>query len=363
MERIPFNESEMTPVEVIKGRAFDRTLWSTPITHRENLLAAFRHEDPLFLSHMGDVVELSPRCNPEIIAGHQVRDNQPAFPYDNENGHADAFGVRWVMDRNNYGPIEMPGEELMEDLSELNEKITWPNPEEWAWEETAAADAPYLAEVRAKGKAVRTSVLTGFFERLISWMGFENAAMAMIDEDQEEYIHQAFSGLCDFYEKIFSLMKKYYDIDIIKFHDDWGSQNAPFFSPAVHKEMIVPYVKRLVDYAHSLGCVFEMHSCGKIQALLPNMVEMGVDSWQGQEVNDKLAAIKEYGDKILIEIEVPEVGVDATDEEIWAAAEKFCDEYIIPGHATALSTYANFPKNRSEFFDALYVCSRKKLNP
>ena len=33
-------------------------------------------------------------------------------------------------------------------------------------------------------------------------------------------------------------------IDGVMFHDDWGSQRAPSFSPATCREMIVPYLKR-----------------------------------------------------------------------------------------------------------------------
>ena len=184
MERIPFDESEMTPIEVIKGRTMDRTLWSPPITHRENVLMAFHHQDPFFLSHMGDIFEVDTRANPEMVAGHTVRDGQEPYEYDFETGEFDAFGVRWVMDKNNVGPIEALDEFLLEDMTELDEKIVWPNPEEWPWAENAERDQEWLAANRALGKALRVSIFSGLFERLISWLGFENAAIALIDPEQ-----------------------------------------------------------------------------------------------------------------------------------------------------------------------------------
>jgi hypothetical protein len=64
--------------------------------------------------------------------------------------------------------------------------------------------------------------------------------------------------------------------------------------------MIAPYMKQLVDYCHSIGLVFDLHSCGKIEPLIPVMIECGVDKWAGQPLNDKQMLIEKYGDKILI---------------------------------------------------------------
>ena len=41
-----------------------------------------------------------------------------------------------------------------------------------------------------------------------------------------------------------------------------------------------------VDRCHELGVLFDMHSCGKIEAVVPEFVELGIDAWQGMEIND-----------------------------------------------------------------------------
>ena len=70
------------------------------------------------------------------------------------------------------------------------------------------------------------------------------------------------------------------------FHDDWGTQNNMFFSPDVWRSLIKPQIKKAVDRCHELGVLFDMHSCGKIEAVVPEFVELGIDAWQGMEIND-----------------------------------------------------------------------------
>lgn len=48
-------------------------------------------------------------------------------------------------------------------------------------------------------------------------------------------------------------------------------------------KLLVPPLKRLVDYAHSKNIVFTFHSCGNGEALIPAMKAAGIDGWQAQD--------------------------------------------------------------------------------
>ena len=78
-----------------------------------------------------------------------------------------------------------------------------------------------------------------------------------------------------------------------------------------------------------------------------------MDMWMGQDVNDKKSVVDAYGDRLMVEVEVPELGEDATDEEV--------DAYVIPGKPVALSIYSAARANRPLLTQALYELSRKKL--
>jgi hypothetical protein len=110
------------------------------------------------------------------------------------------------------------------------------------------------------------------------------------------------------------------------FHDDWGSQRAPFFSPNTVREMILPYLKRLADFCHSKGMYFHQHSCGKNELLVPCMIEAGVDMWLPQNINDVDMLREKYGDKLMLGVS-PVVDPNASDEEIDAQAKAFVDKY------------------------------------
>ena len=71
-------------------------------------------------------------------------------------------------------------------------------------------------------------------------MEFESAAMALIDEDQQEYVHGLFSRLATFMTSSSATTPSTSTPTASHFHDDWGSQRAPFFSLDTCREMLVP---------------------------------------------------------------------------------------------------------------------------
>ena len=94
--------------------------------------------------------------------------------------------------------------------------------------------------------------------------------------------------------------------------------------------MIVPYLKRLTAHCHSKGIFFDLHSCGKNDLLVPAYIEAGVDSWSGQNLNDKETLYEQYGDSIIlgIESELPWIpGATPEPEAALSAARRFVNKY------------------------------------
>ena len=98
-----------------------------------------------------------------------------------------------------------------------------------------------------------TMVFTGFFERLISLLDFENAAVALIDEDEEDAIRDFFQMLVSYYTVLFQKLHTCCGIDIVTFHDDWGHQRGTFFSERVCRNLLLPYLKATVDACQQAG--------------------------------------------------------------------------------------------------------------
>lgn len=56
-----------------------------------------------------------------------------------------------------------------------------------------------------------------------------------------------------------------------------GDAASSLVSPALYREYVLPYQKRLVDGIHALGCPVRLHICGHIDHLLPGIAELGVE--------------------------------------------------------------------------------------
>ena len=67
------------------------------------------------------------------------------------------------------------------------------------------------------------------------------------------------------------------EIDGILLGSDWGSQRGELIRPEVWDELIRPGEQREYDLVHAWGKHVWVHSCGKIDQLIPALVEMGVD--------------------------------------------------------------------------------------
>ena len=82
-----------------------------------------------------------------------------------------------------------------------------------------------------------------------------------------------------------------------------GYKGTSFFSPDMYRSILQPYHKRAVQWAHDRGICAQLHSCGNIMSLLPDVVATGVDALNPLEVKagmDTLKIKREYGDKLVL---------------------------------------------------------------
>ncbi len=355
MNRIPFSERELEPKGYINRPFSDPVpLYSTPVSLRDNYMAALKGEDPLWMPLSCDckmfVPGVLPDNPPHGVLLEARRPNLEGF-----TGGKGMFEIDWFFDPKAGGSMVKPGDPLIREAAELDTKLVWPDPSQWDWEGSAELNRDYLSTDFLKA----TLIFCGFFERLIALMDFENAAVAMIDEEDQPYVHRFFDRLCGLYEDMFVRIKQHFDIDLIIFQDDWGSQRAPMLSEDTVREMILPYLKRLVDCAHANGMLFEMHSCGHIGSLTPIMIEAGADAWAPQSnANDTWEIYEKYGDRISIGM-APPLPPDAPESDFVEWARQFVEDCVgRPGMRTPYLSEKGTPVCLRE---TVYRLSRKKL--
>lgn len=324
-------------------RGLEITRYNSPITPRENAIRTLTGKTPVWLGT--DINTILPRLIPDNVARGMVIDGKP-FNAVEEAGGPDWFGVEWVYEPSATGSMVKPGNPKVKDIEHWEDYITFPDLDRIDWEQMKADCAAVYAEDQLNS----TQIFTGFFERLISFLDFEDAAVALIDEEQQPAVHRLFDQLADFYDDLIGRFQKYLKLDHITLHDDWGAQRSPFFSYETCEEMLLPYVKRVVESCHKRGMQFEFHSCGMIEPFVPIMIEAGMDSWGGQPINDKWKLYQQYGDKICLTINTdPELPADQA--EAWA---EDCISRLIPGRNLIVNVAKDCPLR-----EAVYCKSRE----
>jgi uroporphyrinogen decarboxylase len=90
------------------------------------------------------------------------------------------------------------------------------------------------------------------------------------------------------------------EIDGILLGSDWGSQRGSLMNPDTWDELIRPGEQREYDLVHGYGKDVWVHSCGKIDVLIPRLAEMGVDVLNPlqPECMDVAAIKRDYGHKL-----------------------------------------------------------------
>ena len=235
--------------------------------------------------------------NQMAMYSHGIIDHMPApmegetclFPVlgYNENpcvrSGKDWFGCEWQYEEKAHATAPaVTKHHVLEDISDWREVVTFPDLDTWDWQRAIQVD--HVADVDRENTMYNAVILIGMFERLHCLMGFENALISLMEDPDE--VADFFDAMVDFKIKLIDKIAEYYRPDMITFHDDWGTQKGPFFSPALWRELIKPRMKKIIDHTHNKGIIFLMHSCGKYDQLIPDIVDLGVDTLQCMDIMD-----------------------------------------------------------------------------
>ena len=156
------------------------------------------------------------------------------------------------------------------------------------------------AKWKAEGRFLQFTLWFGFDVANSHMIGMENLLIAMHEEPEwvtdvfDTYLNTSLA-LCQ------QILDAGYEFDAVFWHDDMGYKGTPFFSTPMYRELLKPYHKKAADWAHERGMVVEMHSCGYIEPLIPDIIDVGIDMLNPLEVKagmDPLKLKKLYGDKL-----------------------------------------------------------------
>lgn len=136
----------------------------------------------------------------------------------------------------------------------------------------------------------------GFFGTLAHIMGYENLFYLYYDDpDLIKDILETFTNL---WISIWQKVMDQVDVDMIQIFEDVSMGTGPMISPAIFKEFMSPYYKRVSDFAKSNGIkIILVDTDGDCNILIPLFIEAGVTGLYPMESSagmDILAVRKKY---------------------------------------------------------------------
>jgi uroporphyrinogen decarboxylase len=140
----------------------------------------------------------------------------------------------------------------------------------------------------------------GIFEISQDLVGYEY--LCVLQFDDPELFADLFLRIGDLVAGLWQkLLADYGDVFCIgRMGDDLGFRSSTLLRPAVIRQHILPQYRRVIELVHAAGKPFLMHSCGKIFAIMDDLIAAGIDAKHSNE--DGIAPfdewIERYGERI-----------------------------------------------------------------
>ncbi len=207
----------------------------------------------------------------QVICDHTVMKEIKALHHPaGINHYMDDFGVLWRKVGYSVPHVEKPA-------------VSEPSIDGYAFPDlTSDAHFTGLSEwLNAKWDRFKIIQLTElFWERTWSIRGMERIMMDMYDNAPfVDALLENLEATC--MAIIERLLHQYGDqIDAIGFSDDMGGQQNMLISPQAWRRFLKPRQRRLYERIRSAGKVVYLHSCGHIEPIVGELIDMGVNILQ-----------------------------------------------------------------------------------
>lgn len=275
------------------------------MTRRERVIAALNHQKTDFVPYHIDftqeaydkMVKYTGNADfYETIGGHLFIGGVGSFRQveGKKDIWQDEFGVEWNREKDkDIGVVEHP---ILSDdkiAPDGSYEYTFPKIEE----EKIRGSIEWILQ-NAQDRFTGFGIGFSLFERAWTLRGMENLLCDMIVNP--DFVHKLLSGICSYNEKIIAIINEYDALDCVYFGDDWGQQKGQIMGQTHWREFIKPYLRRMYKAAKAKGKFIFQHSCGDIEALYPDLIELGLDvhnTFQ-PEIYDIEKIKRMFGDKL-----------------------------------------------------------------
>jgi uroporphyrinogen decarboxylase len=222
------------------------------------------------------------------------------------------------------------------------ERYPWPRPQDvsYALIEACAEFLPPGMKI-----IVRRS---GVFENVAWIMGLEALSIALFDNPP--LVEAMFERMGALTLGIVETVAQMEAVGAVWLGDDLGFKTSTLLSPADLRRYVFPWHRKIAAAVHARGKPFLLHSCGFIEAVMPDLIEqVGIDARHSFEdaILPVTEAKRKWGDRVAL---LGGVDVDllarGSVDEVRAATRRIL-EACMPGGGYALgsgNSVANYVK-------------------
>ena len=288
------------------------------MTPRENMMAILEGRQPEWYGDFQSAVEIM--MDPIWKSDSVPRDGLE---------HKDSWGTVCVFPPDAPGkhPHVTPDNAVVTDITKWREQLTIPSLDGLDWSEAEAR----AAQVDRGERFVEYFSAQGLFERSHFLMGMEEAFCAYLEEP--EAMFEMLTAIADYKKRAIKEAARRLKPDVIFFQDDWGSKQNLFLPPDTWREMIKPLQKEIADVIHECGMIYVHHADCICEPIAEDMVDIGIDIWQGVIPQNDIVAIQEKtGGRLAMigGIDGPAIDNPDTPEEAIVAEVRRCVDTYCP---------------------------------
>ncbi len=288
------------------------------MTPRENMMAILEGRQPEWYGDFQSAVEIM--MDPIWKSDSVPRDGLE---------HKDSWGTVCVFPPDAPGkhPHVTPDNAVVTDITKWREQLTIPSLDGLDWSEAEAR----AAQVDRGERFVEYFSAQGLFERSHFLMGMEEAFCAYLEEP--EAMFEMLTAIADYKKRAIKEAARRLKPDVIFFQDDWGSKQNLFLPPEVWREMIKPLQTEIAQVIHECGMIYVHHADCICEPIAEDMVDIGIDIWQGVIPQNDIVAIQEKtGGKLAMigGIDGPAIDNPDTSEEAIVAEVRRCVDTYCP---------------------------------
>jgi hypothetical protein len=211
----------------------------------------------------------------------------------------DDWGVSWDYPEGG-GVFPLNKDFVITDIERWHEQLKIPDIESYDWSklELGFDRRPIDWQSVDRNEHLITGALNfGIFERTWLLLGMENAFVYLLTEP--DFVKELANEIAEYNVR---MVHKVYEVlrpDMIRYGDDWGNQRQLMMPPDVWRYIFKPAVKKVYDAIHEHGIMVFQHSCGKIEDIFPDLLDMGMDVYDPCQPSNDLKKLKElYGKQV-----------------------------------------------------------------